>query len=97
MMRLENGAKQKEPEMTKPSLYQTKETPVRYGTFLIKNSGGQMVLEMKGEGGKVESFDENAIEVVTHYTVELTALDKGHLFMLLPRRAISRRMMFFWN
>lgn len=63
-----------EPVMTKPSLYQTKEKPVRYGTFLIKNSSGQMVLEMKGEGGSVESFDEDAIEVVTPHTVELTRI-----------------------
>lgn len=60
--------------MTKPSLYQTKEKPIRYGTFLIKNSSNQMVLEMRGEHGAVESFEEDAIEVVTPFTAELTQL-----------------------
>jgi hypothetical protein len=64
-----------EPEeepMTKPNLYQTKKKPVRYGTFLTKNSLGQMVLEMKGENGACEGFAEDEIEIVTPFTVELT-------------------------
>jgi len=60
--------------MTKPTLYQTKEDPVRYGTFLTKNSLGQMVLEMKGENGACVGFTEDAIEIVTPHTVELTML-----------------------
>lgn len=66
---------EKEIPMTKPTLYQTNETPVRYGTLLTKNSVGQMVLEMKGEGGKCESFAEADIEVVTPFTVELTQIN----------------------
>jgi hypothetical protein len=66
---------EKEEPMTKPTLYQTKETPVRYGTFLIKNSQGQMVLEMKGVGGHCEAFAEEDIEVVTPFTIELTQLN----------------------
>jgi uncharacterized protein YodC (DUF2158 family) len=66
---------EKELPMTKPTLYQTNETPVRYGTLLTKNSVGQMVLEMKGEGGKCERFDEADIEVVTPFTVELTQMN----------------------
>lgn len=49
----------------------TKEKKQRYGTFLIKNTQGQIVLEMKGEGGNVEAFDEDAIEEVIPFTVEI--------------------------
>ena len=73
-----NQPEKEEPIMTKPSLYQTVAEPVRYGTFLIKNSQGQMVLEMKGEGGTVESFAEKDIEVVTPHTVELTRIGITH-------------------
>lgn len=59
-------------EIQMPQLYQTKEGEPRYGTFLTKNSQGQFVLEMKGEGGKVEAFDPSTIEKVLPYTVELT-------------------------
>jgi len=68
-----------EPIMTeKPKLYQTKEEDPRYGTFLTKNSLGQMVLEMKGEGGKCEGFAEGDIEIVTPHTVELTRIGISH-------------------
>lgn len=64
-----------------PDLYQVKAEPERYGTVLldgsgspVKNSSGQLILEMKGEGGKVASFKSNEIELVLPYSVELTLL-----------------------
>ena len=73
-----NQPEKEEPIMTKPTLYQTKEEPIRYGTFLTTNSLGQMVLEMKGENGKCEGFAEADIEIVTPHTVELTRIGLTH-------------------
>lgn len=56
--------------MTKP-LYQTKEEKPRFGTFLITNSKGKMVLEMKGREGEIETFDPSEIEEVMPYTVHM--------------------------
>lgn len=43
---------------------------IRFGTFLARNSSGQVVLEMKGTG-KVEAFDPSGIEIVRPYTVRV--------------------------
>lgn len=71
-------SKKEKEAMTKPLLYQTKTEPARYGTFLITNSKGEMVLEMKGENGKCEPFAEGDIEVVTAFTVQLTRIGFTH-------------------
>lgn len=55
-------------------LYQTKEETPRFGIKIATNSAGQAVLEMKGEGGKVEAFPQEAIELVLPYTVSLILL-----------------------
>lgn len=52
-------------------LYQTKEETPRFGVQIATNSAGQAVLEMKGEGGKVEAFSLDAIELVLPYTISL--------------------------
>lgn len=52
-------------------LYQVKKTPERFGIYLTRNSASQMVLEMKGENGKVEAFPEEELELVTPYTIRL--------------------------
>ncbi len=57
-------------------LYQTKTAPERFGTFLAKNSRGEIVLEIKGTG-EVVAFKPDEIEVVTPYTVNLQPLDKA--------------------
>jgi hypothetical protein len=57
--------------MTTKMLYQTNEEKPRYGILLTKNSKGQLVLEMKGEGGIVEAFDFNQVTEVVPYTIEL--------------------------
>jgi hypothetical protein len=74
-----HGEYEEKPVM--PDLYQVKAEPERYGTVLldgsgspVKNSSGQLILEMKGEGGKVASFKSNEIELVLPYSVELTLL-----------------------
>ena len=59
------------------ALYQTKETPPRFGTMLTKNSKGQIVLEMKGKDGNVEAFAPDAIEEVMPYTVEIARFQGG--------------------
>ena len=69
---------EEEPKMTKPTLYQTKKEPIRYGNLLTTNSLGQMVLEMKGENGACEGFDKEDIEIVTPYTCELTRIGLSH-------------------
>lgn len=61
-------------EILMNDLYQTKEEPPRFGTMLTKNSAGQIVLEMKGENGKVEAFDPEKIEIVLPYTIALKSL-----------------------
>lgn len=66
----------KEKMMT--DLYQVRmqddnETP-RFGTKLTENSQGQYVLEMKGEGGKVEAFNPTDLELVVPYTVQLVCV-----------------------
>lgn len=58
-------------------LYQTKEPIPRFGTYLTKNSQGQIVLEMKGAGGQVEAFDSTKVDEVMPYTVELTRFQGG--------------------
>lgn len=62
-------------------LYQLKDTPDRFGTVMttssgtpVRNSQGHLILEMKGEGGKVEAFPEDKLELVTPYTIQLTRL-----------------------
>jgi hypothetical protein len=73
-------------EIIVADLYQVKTDLNRFGTALmigdkpLRNSAGHIVLEMKGEGGKVEVFDEFMIELVTPFTVKLHRLtigDKG--------------------
>lgn len=46
----------------------------RFGTFLANNSEGKIVLEMKGEGGKVEAFDKDKVEEVKPYTYKCRAI-----------------------
>lgn len=73
---------QKETTMTQnPDLYQLKDAPARFGTVMttssgtpVRNSQGHLILEMKGEGGKVEAFPEDKLELVTPYTIQLTRL-----------------------
>lgn len=50
-------------------LYQTEDN--RFGTFLTKNSEGHLVLEMKGESGKVEAFPVDKLTEVVPYTVRI--------------------------
>lgn len=64
-----------------PDLYQLKKATDRFGTAMVnsagqpvRNSQGHMILEMKGENGKVEAFPEDEIELVTPYTVNLVRL-----------------------
>ena len=52
-------------------IYQTKKEPARYGTMVAVNSLKQVVLEMKGEGGRVEAFNSDEIELVLPYSVSL--------------------------
>ncbi len=59
------------------TLYQTNDKTPRFGTFLAKNSKGEIVLEMKGEGGAVEAFNADEIEEVQPYTVNLQPIDKS--------------------
>lgn len=72
-------------EETKPEeaipmtdLYQTKEPTPRFGIKIAVNSAGHIVLEMKGEGGKVEAFPNDTIELVLPYTVSLSVVSLGH-------------------
>lgn len=60
-----------EKETVMTDLYQTKDAEPRFGTKLTENSQGQYVLEMKGEGGKVEAFNPDDLELVVPYTVHL--------------------------
>ena len=71
-------------EIILPDLYQLKKEPNRFGTVLqnsagqaLRNSNGHIVLEMKGEGGKVEAFPEDELELVTPFTVKLHRLTVG--------------------
>lgn len=59
-------------------LYETLERKPRYGTFITTNSVGQLVLEMKGEGGRVEAFDEDKIRKVVPYTFEASCATANH-------------------
>ena len=67
---------EKEPEVAQ-KLYATLEENPRYGTFLTHNSEGQLVLEMKGEGGKVEAFAKGSVEEVVPYTFEVRGVMNG--------------------
>lgn len=59
-----------------PKLYQTIKEPILYGTFLTKDSQGNIVLEMKGGGG-VQAYKPSDIEEVLPYTVALTRYEGG--------------------
>lgn len=63
-----------EKETVMSDLYQTKDAEPRFGTKLTENSQGQFVLEMKGEGGKVEAFNPSDLELVVPYTVQLVCV-----------------------
>lgn len=63
---------QEEKQMS--DLYQVKKAIERFGVFLTRNSAGHMVLEMKGENGKVEAFPDGELELVTPYTVRLRGI-----------------------
>ena len=65
-------------------LYQLKKNSMRFGIAMmnsagqvVRNSQGHMILEMKGENGKVEAFPEDELELVTPYTVNLHRLSLG--------------------
>ena len=71
-------------EIIMPDLYQLKKDPNRFGLAMVnsagqpvRNSQGHMILEMKGENGKVEAFAEEDIELVTPFTVNLHRLTVG--------------------
>lgn len=72
------GQYEKEPEMAQ-DLYMVKgeEKVQRFGTKLTVNSQGQYVLEMKGEGDKVEAFNPDDLEIVLPYTVQVVGLAQG--------------------
>lgn len=53
-------------------LYQTLEAEPRFGELIATNSEGLFVLEMKGTGGKVETFAPTSVERVHPYTVAVT-------------------------
>lgn len=55
-----------------PKLYQVNAETDTFGTFLAHNSEGQIVLEMKGDGGKVRAFNKSDLTEVKPYTVALT-------------------------
>lgn len=63
-----------EKETVMTDLYQVKGAVERFGTKLTENSQGQFVLEMKGEGGKVEAFNPSDLELVVPYTVQLVCV-----------------------
>ena len=75
------GQYEKEPELAQ-DLYMVKnladgEKTQRFGTKLTVNSQGQFVLEMKGEGGKVEAFNPEDLEIVLPYTVQVVGIAQG--------------------
>lgn len=70
-----NANQEKETVMT--DLYQVKGAVERFGTKLTENSQGQFVLEMKGEGGKVEAFNPGDLELVVPYTIQLDCVVPG--------------------
>lgn len=72
--RISEPKEEEETPMSK--LYQTIEETPRFGTFLARNSAGQIVLEMKDSSGKVEAFDTDKVEEVLAYTV-LIMFDDG--------------------
>lgn len=55
-----------------PKLYQVNAETDTFGTFLAHNSEGKIVLEMKGDGGKVRAFNKSDLTEVKPYTVALT-------------------------
>lgn len=78
---LYNQQSEKEPELAQ-DLYMVKnladgEKTQRFGTKLTVNSQGQFVLEMKGEGGKVEAFNPDDLEIVLPYTVQVVGIAQG--------------------
>lgn len=81
-VRYEQETPEQETEMV--NLYQLKSDPNRFGIALlngagkpIRNSNSQVILEMKGEGGKVEAFNVEDIELVTPFTIKLHRLTIG--------------------
>jgi len=58
-------------------LFQTNEKEPRYGVKLATNSEGQVVLEMRGESGKVEAFAADKISEVVPYTYKVQNVHSG--------------------
>ena len=57
------------PEQMSQKLFQTNEKEIRYGTMLGHNSNNDIVLEMRGENGKVEAFKKGDVTEVIPHTV----------------------------
>jgi len=58
-------------------LFQTLEETPRFGTYLARNSTGQIVLEMK-PGGLPEAFDADKVVEVKPYTVRIRFRDGNY-------------------
>lgn len=67
--------KQKKAKPSMSKLYKVKGTD-EYGEFLTKDGDGQMVLKMS-DGGGFKGFDEDKIEKVCPYTIQLHFTSSG--------------------
>lgn len=83
------GMKQTKEE-EEPMLYQTTEKNPRFGTKLATNSEGHVVLEMKGENGKVEAFAPDLLEEVVPYTFNCKHIGSNALLAFqCPKGAVA--------
>lgn len=79
----------KEKEMS--DLYQVKSAPERFGVLLTRNSTGHMVLEMKGENGKVDTFTDAEVELVTPHTVRIRRIGSEGSADLIAEKGIFKK------
>lgn len=74
-------------------LYQVKNTgegPAQFGTYLATNSSGQLVLEMRGEGGRVSAFAPDDVEEVRPHTVGIRISGQPVMHYEMPVGAVGK-------
>lgn len=72
------------------ALFATKAEPVRYGTFLTRNSQRKLVLEIKGTN-EVLAFEEDEIEEVRPYTASFKPVGGGQvLHMQITENSVEK-------
>lgn len=80
-----------------PTLYKVIAEKDAYGTFLVNNSEGQMVLEMKGAAGTVRAFKKEELEEVVPYTILVRTTDGNNQHYTATKGSVDLGDLLVWG